>query len=234
MTLRDSMAEQHDCGGDAAAYVLGALDRDEAAAFERHMAGCIVCRDEVATLAQVADALPMAAPQYRVPRALRRRVMQGVRAEPRGVPADPRRRSLWRAQLPVRRPALALGMAVVLALAVVGGVLLGSGGSTAPQVIRASVGDAEVRIAGGHGELIVNRLAAPPPGRIYEVWLQRTGHAPSPTATLFSVTSNGRSDIGLPGSLHDIGAVLVTAEPAGGSPAPTSTPVIVARLTRRA
>jgi anti-sigma factor RsiW len=234
MTLRDSMAEQHDCGGDAAAYVLGALDRDEAEAFERHMAGCIVCRDEVATLAQVADALPMAAPQYQVPRALRRRVMQGVRAEPRGVPADAGRRSPRRAQLTVRRPALALGMAVVLALAVIGGVLLGSGGSSGTQVFRASVGDAEVRVSGAHGELIVNRLAAPPPGRIYEVWLKRAGHAPSPTATLFSVTSRGRGDIGLPGSMHGIGAVLVTAEPAGGSQAPTRPPVIIAPLSRSA
>ena len=51
-----------DCGGDAAAYVLGALEPLEVDAFRAHLAGCIVCRDEVAALQQVADALPMAAP----------------------------------------------------------------------------------------------------------------------------------------------------------------------------
>jgi anti-sigma factor RsiW len=33
-----------DCGKDAAAYVLGALDDLEAAAFRRHMASCEACR----------------------------------------------------------------------------------------------------------------------------------------------------------------------------------------------
>lgn len=36
---------------DAGAYVLGALAPTERAAYERHMAGCVDCRDEVAELA---------------------------------------------------------------------------------------------------------------------------------------------------------------------------------------
>jgi hypothetical protein len=36
---------------DAGAYVLGALSPTERAAYERHMAGCVECRDEVADLA---------------------------------------------------------------------------------------------------------------------------------------------------------------------------------------
>jgi anti-sigma factor RsiW len=231
------MSEQHDCGGDAAAYVLGALNLEEASAFERHMAGCIVCRDEVATLAQVADALPMAAPQYEVPRSLRRRVMRGVRAEPRVAPASAsasrRRRPQWPSRLIVPRSALAFGATAVIAAAIAGGVLLGSGGSNRAQVFRASVGDAEVRLAGGQAELIVNKLPAPQPGRIYEVWVKRAGHQAMPTGALFSVTSSGRSDVGLPGNLHGVGQVMVTSEPAGGSAVPTRPPVIVASLTKR-
>jgi hypothetical protein len=52
-----------------------------------------------------------------------------------------------------------------------------------------------------------------------------------PTGTLFGVSSSGTASIGVPGSLNGISAVMVTDEPAGGSPAPTTAPLIVARLT---
>jgi anti-sigma-K factor RskA len=226
------MSEQHDCGGDAAAYVLGALGEDELEAFERHMAGCVVCRDEVAALKQVADALPMAAPQYEAPTQLRQRVMRAVESEPRtqgprASRARDRRRWGWSSVWAVPRPALAAGVAVVIAAAVSVGVIAGSGGSNATHVFRASVGSAEVRVSGGHGELVVAHLAAPAPGRIYELWLKRGAGAPAPS-TLFSVSSNGRSVVALPGSVHGLQQVMVTEEPAGGSPAPTTQPVIVA------
>jgi anti-sigma-K factor RskA len=219
------MPENHDCSGDAAAYVLGALEPTEAEAFEQHLSSCVVCRDEVATLSTAVDALPMAAPQYPAPKALRRRLVKQVRAE---SPApDPR----WRWPFSLT-PAVAAGIAVVLAAVVIGAVLIASGSSSATHVNKASVGDAEVRVSGNHGELIVNRLPAPGAGRIYEVWLQRPGQPPSPTRTLFGVTANGRSDIGLPGSLHGIDTILVTSEPAGGSQTPTRPPVIVTPIKR--
>ena len=87
------MSDRHDCGGDAAAYVLGALDAGEAEAFRAHMATCIICRDEVAALQRVADALPMAAPQYEAPSGLRRRVLADVRAQARDRPSPQRPRS---------------------------------------------------------------------------------------------------------------------------------------------
>jgi anti-sigma factor RsiW len=219
------MSEQHDCGGDAAAYVLGALGQDEAEAFRGHMAGCIVCRDEVATLQQVADALPLAAAQFQAPAELRRRVLRGVAAEQRaGSTSAPRRRRRWSLALP--RPALSAGLAGGLAAAVVAVVLITSGGSGSTHVFRASVGRAEVRVSGGHGELIIDRLPPPAAGQIYELWLKRGSSRPSPS-TLFSVTSSGSSDVGVPGSLHGVNLLMVTSEPAGGTKAPTHTPVVV-------
>ena len=53
---------EHDCGGDAAAYALGALDRQEADAFRAHLESCVVCRDELAAFRPVVDQLPMTAP----------------------------------------------------------------------------------------------------------------------------------------------------------------------------
>ena len=98
-------------------------------------------------------------------------------------------------------------------------------------MIRAAVGHAELRLAGGAGELVVDHLPAPPPDRIYELWLQHGTRMPS-ASTLFAVTSRGSADIGLPGRLSGVTRVLVTLEPAGGSTVPTSAPAIVARLPR--
>ncbi len=83
MTSGESMPEKRDCGMDAAAYVLGALEGDELEAFRAHMAACVVCRDEVGAFQEVVDTLPLLAPPQPVPRGLKRRVMAEVRAAPR-------------------------------------------------------------------------------------------------------------------------------------------------------
>ena len=61
MTSRESMGEHRDCGMDAAAYVLGALEPEELEAFRTHMSTCVVCRDEVNAFQEVADTLPLLA-----------------------------------------------------------------------------------------------------------------------------------------------------------------------------
>jgi len=230
--MNNPMSGTHDCAGDVAAYVLGALEPAEADKFRVHMESCVVCRDEVQSLQHVAEALPMAAPQFPAPRGLRRRVLAEVRNDAarrdrsaRGWAARARQAPAW---LP--RPALASALAAVVALAIVGGVELANSGGPSTRVVRASVGLAEVRITGGQAELVVNHLPSPKPGHIYEVWVTRGSGAPSPTKALFSVTSSGASDVDVPGSIRGVNTVMVTQEPAGGSPAPTSAAVIVAHL----
>ena len=95
------MSGSHDCGGDAAAYVLGALEGHELEAFRAHLEQCAVCRDEVDAFGGVVNVLPIAAPQQRASRSLRRRVMRDVRQEPRraasliaGRPARPARHAV--------------------------------------------------------------------------------------------------------------------------------------------
>ncbi len=230
MNAGNGISEHHDCSGDAAAFVLGALEATEAEAFRAHMASCVVCRDEVAALQRVADVLPLTAPQYSVPRGLRQRVLAAVRAEPiKGESPRPPSR------IRLQRPALAGALAAVLAVIAIGLVALTSGGSNGVRVIPARVtaaaASAQLRLASGRAELIVRHFPPPPAGHIYEVWLQRGRGAPSPTSTLFSVTSAGAGNIGLSGSLNGVREVLVTPEPAGGSLAPTHAPVIVAQLS---
>lgn len=233
------------CGDDAAAYALGALEPAEAEAFRRHLEGCASCREDVVAFQRVTGALPAASPEQPVPRALRRRVMHEVKMSPRPAPgpAEPTARAPEQRGRPAAagrpqrsilpRPALLTGAAVLLlAAAVLIGAAIGSSGGSGPtRVIQASVGNAELRITAGQGQLIVNHLPQPQAGRIYEVWLQHAGRAPAPTKTLFSVTSAGSGAVGVPGSLSGVSAVLVTQEPAGGSLSPTSPPVIVAHLT---
>ena len=237
MTSGEPMSEKRDCGMDAAAYVLGALSGDELEAFRAHMATCVVCRDEVGAFQEVADTLPLLAPPQPVPRALKRRVMAAVRTEPRQTSKARAKRLPFRLPRPfVALPsaALVLGALVLAVVVAAGAIALTSGGGASSRVYSASVigpGAAKLKVSGGRGELVVHGMPAPPGNDIYEVWLQRGRHPPSPTSALFSVTSDGSASVDVPGSLHGVGQVMVTPEPPGGSAVPTHAPVIVARLS---
>lgn len=229
------------CGLDVAAYALGALDRAEAEAFAAHLETCTVCREELAEFEVVVTSLPMTVHQHAAPEALRRRVMDVVHDEARArtaAPAPPARRAARRSWLAVPRPAMALGAALaVVALAVLGGLELGRGGPTRPRAhvyaaqVSGVAGSAEVKVTGGHAELVVRNLTAPPAGKIYEVWLARPHKPLQPTSALFSVTLEGDGDVAVPGNLRGVTAVMVTPEPTGGSRVPTAPPVIRAQLT---
>jgi hypothetical protein len=127
---------------------------------------------------------------------------------------------------------LAAVAAVAIVVALIAAVRLTPSRSVSSRVLPASVvsspGSAELRIAGGHGELIVRHMPAPVAGRIYEVWLRRGTQPPAPTTALFSVTAGGAADVGVPGELDGVSEILVTQEPIGGSRVPTGSAVIVA------
>jgi anti-sigma-K factor RskA len=158
-------------------------------------------------------------PAHPVPRALRRRVLRAARAEPKVASGRPLRR--MRPVRPrVRAGWLALGVTAVVAIAV----------HLAParpseRTIRATVGRAQLRVADGQGDFVVDRLPTLPPSRTYQLWLlsRRRGLVPS---TLFGVTWRGTADLGVPGNLDGVTRLLVTVEPRGGSPHPTTRPVI--------
>ena len=233
MSESDHTVHDRDCGADVAAYALGSLDAAEADAFRRHLETCSVCRDELVAFQEVVNALPMSAPPYPAPAGLRRRVLRAVADEPRSSAdpqraAAPRRGARWR--LP--RPALAIGAALAVAVAVVIGVGVNSS-SGGTRVIQAQVtgqGSAQLRVAGGRGQLVVRDFSPPPAGQIYEVWVQHGKSAPSPTSALFSVTAAGDADVEVPADLHGVDLVMVTPEPAGGTKVPTHPAVISASL----
>lgn len=221
------------CGGDVAAYALGALEPAEAEQVARHLETCAICRDELESFRSVVDLLPITAPAIQAPPALRRRVRRAIAAEPRletGAQASHGRRlGSWRWS---SRPALAVaGTVVAIAVALV--IVFTSGGSST-RTVHAQVtgqGSASLKISAGRGELVVRHVAPPPKGKIFEVWLVRGKRAPQPTNALFGVTAGGNGEVDVPGSLHGVTQVLVTPEPAGGSKVPTHAPVIAAKLS---
>jgi anti-sigma-K factor RskA len=228
-------------GPDAAAYVLGALQEQEVQGFREHLAACTVCGAEVAQLQAAADALALGVPRKLAPDSLRARIMATAHAEAEllkaaGHEADrpaPAPREWRRRLVPALAATAALGVGLL-----VGALAINTGSTTIhtqTQVIRALVSEpghsatAELRKVGSHLELIVDGLPAPPPGRIYEVWLLKQGaQAPAPTDALFSVTTHGEGAVDVPGNDAGVSKVLVTDEPLGGSPKPTRNPVIIA------
>jgi hypothetical protein len=172
-----------------------------------------------------------------VPTELRGRVLATVRSEAelrgastgeRDTASDRRSRRAARPRLPWRLATAGLALALLAAVAV---IAFSSG--EGQRVVRAQVtkpgAHAVLHLVGARGQLQIEGMPQTPPGRIYEVWVQR-GAAVHPTDALFTVTSAGRASVGVPGSLAGASAVMVTAEPRGGSSKPTSPPVIVARL----
>jgi anti-sigma-K factor RskA len=233
MSDRERTADPRDCGGDVAAYALGALDPAEAAAFRRHLATCTVCQEELTSLQKVVNELPLSAPRHTAPAALRRRVMREVHADARArrragsSPPRPRRSGGLGWLLP--RPALALGVALVVAVGVAVGVISATSGGPSPRVITGQVvgtGTAQLRIVPGRTSLAVRHFAQPPAGKLYEVWVVRGAGAPVPIGALFSPTAAGNADVEVPGNIKGVSAVMVTPEPMGGSPHPTHAPVI--------
>jgi anti-sigma-K factor RskA len=234
-----------------AASLLGALSEAERRELEAHMATCADCREDAAGLRVVTDALPLAVPPVPPPPRLRDRLMETVRAEAEvlsaaGPAADRPRPERRRSALSFGRPLAVAGAAAALVL----GVALGFGIGTATndeqtktqtvvqvRTVQARVdaaaaprGTAVIVVRDGVATLRVRGLPAPPSGKVYEVWLLRRGAAaPSPTDALFSVSTRGSGRVALP-SVRGVEAVLVTAEPDGGSQAPTSQPFINAAL----
>jgi anti-sigma-K factor RskA len=224
----------------AASYLLGALPDDEHPAFESHLERCPACREELQALRVAADALPVAAPPMRPPPGLKARIMAEVEREA-ALLADARRP----AERPPRRfawPRFALPAPAVAALAC--GALLaglgagawlfgGSGGHTVPFQrgggLTARV-SAVLDVSGGGGVLVARGLPAPPRGRVYQVWTQRDGQAPQPTAALFTPRRDGSATASV-GDVDGVDKVMVSSEPLGGSPAPTTAPILVATMS---
>jgi hypothetical protein len=223
------------------AYVLRAMPDDEAEAYAAHLEVCPACRAEVEELAPAAAALPASVKPVPVPAALGERVMAEVRREAQllaaagegadRVPAPARtpRRAWWRWPVPaLAAAALLLGLVVGLGAA---GVIGGDSDHTIAMTATGAARGANARLVmDGRATLEVDHLPGPGNGRVYQVWLKPAGGDPEPTNSLFVPRADGNATVAVPQEAEDMEAVMVTAEPDGGSPQPTSAPVLTANV----
>lgn len=231
------------------ALALGALDTAERSAAEAHLATCAACRARYATAREVAALLALAAPDVAPPPSLGSRIVARALAERQArrwpiawgwlaaaavfiavlgwnaalqmqLQAQTQTIAALRAQLTTHETAVSvLAQGTPLARPLVGD-------APAPQAQGMLYLDPE----GTTGLLVVRDLPPPPPGKVYQLWLIRDGQRAS--GGLFSVDERGSAMliVRAPQPLRTYQAVGVTAEPAGGSPGPTSPRIIGGRL----
>jgi anti-sigma-K factor RskA len=225
---------------ELAAYMLGSLEPAETAAFEEHLASCRRCEEREKWLRASVDVLPSSVQQVEPPPALRERLMDVVWEEAGASPDVTRPRAYTRPRRGLRerlgsltlRPAAALAATVLVLAAGVVGYVIGNDQSGTTKI--SATGTAAAPQTTGtlvrNGDVGVLRVANLPQrrGRVYEVWLVQKGK-PVPS-TLFQVGRNGTGAAGIPSGLDDSTQVMVTSEPPGGSPQPTTQPLLSARI----
>jgi anti-sigma-K factor RskA len=214
---------------DLAAYVLGALERDEAADFERHLEACEHCREEMTWLEPAVQTLPEAVERQEPPKALRSALMAEVREDAREAAARPApaRRRRW-----LLKPAM--GFAVVALL--VAGVLgyeVGNGGSDGgggASTLERQVGSLSVKMVqeGDSGTLELSGVHQLPPDKVLEAWVEREGQVEAVPA-LFVPNRDGQAETRI-ADMNGVAVVMVTEEPQGGSEAPTSAPIMTMKV----
>jgi anti-sigma-K factor RskA len=229
----------------AAPYLLGALTDLERQAFERHLAGCAACREDVERMRPAAEALPRSVTPLEAPPRIKAALMEIVdrEASEQDAVERPSLRDRVRGLVPSlggMRPAAAWVSASFL-LAV--GLLTGFGVSRVvsgdeSRTITASADRSRVPEASGSlrieddGEegavLRVYGLPSPGRDRVYQAWVERDGEI-VPQST-FDVSRNGSATPAVTENLSDADQVMVTREARGGARAPSEEPVLRVRL----
>ncbi|MCQ4210653.1 anti-sigma factor [Streptomyces longispororuber] len=237
------------------AYALHALGPAEQAEFERHLAACEACAQEVrelsATAARLGLALTVVPPDGFKESVLRR--IDSVRQAPPSTSSDAAGAGAPRRARRVQRWVLAACVAAVAGL----------GATTVWQYVEArdarqearraqeatdqvadvlAAPDAKARTArlagGASGTVVVSEsrdravfvaasMAEPPSGKVYQLWFDEDGTMRP--AGLMDPHRTAQTVL-LEGAVGDASGMGITVEPAGGSAHPTSAPVALMRL----
>ena len=203
---------------DIGAYLLGALSDLERQAFERHLAGCGDCQEEVARLRPAAEALPSSVEQVAPPPGLKARLMAEVERDSNVVELRPSRRPM---RLMAVAATLLLGLAIGFGVAQLGGDDTRTLTATIAKAMPQAGG--ELEIAGDDATLRLNDMPDLGGARVYQVWLQH-GDRLVPART-FEVGRSGMSSVELR-DVSDADGVFVTREARGGAQVPSEDPIV--------
>ena len=217
-----------------APFVLGAVDSKEEPAIRDHLLECDECRGEADGFLQVVSRLPLAVEAEPLPRGFSEGVLARV-SEDRpviGAPAGHRGRGRW-----VRWWSLLPAAALLAVSAVLGFALLDARNDLdLQQEVTAALLESEegLRLSGrgavaalvpadDGSVFVVDGLDTAPGEKIYQLWLLR-GDGPVSAGT-FDV-EDGRALVRTDHRIGDFTGVAVTVEPEGGSPQPTTDPIM--------
>lgn len=212
---------------DLAAYMLGALERDEAAEFERHLEGCERCREEMRWLEPAVQTLPESVERQEPPPQLRESLMAEVRAgvrrgDPRPAPARSRSRRR------LLKPAVGFAVLALLVAGVIGYEVGrdGSGEGGGASTIVRQVDGLTVKMVqeGDGGTLQLEGVRQLPPDKVLEAWVEREGEVEAVPA-LFVPDRHGQAETQI-ADMTGVETVMVTEEPRGGSKTPTGEPIM--------
>jgi anti-sigma-K factor RskA len=250
-------AQRHELHLQTGSYALDALTDEERAYFEKHLARCPSCAEEVRGLREAAARLAMAT-AVTPPPEMRSRVLTSA-LRTRQLP-PPGRNLLARTGKrtgPPRLSASRTGLtAGVLALVAAVAFLLVTQVSTRSQLQRAQASnsaiaavlaapDARIEMVpatvGGtvtavmslrEHEAVVTTAGVPslPGTRVYQLWILTSSGA-ARSAGLLTVTRAGSTAPVLASGVLPGDRLGITVEPAGGTAQPTTTPVVILPVT---
>ncbi len=242
------------------AYALGALPEDELREFEEYLAAHPERRSEVDELNSIAALLAVSPADQEPPKRLRRSVMAMVNAEAASSRRNRRSASSsWRASLDRLRDAFPARIALGAAAAVVVGLLswnvllqsevrdLGSqNGQLQAEIedVRSDTVGTRVLAMQGEGEmsdsdaevmdfegdraiLVAENMPSLPDDRTFQIWVIDGGGA-KPSG-IFQPNGDPVAAV-VKQSIEGAETIAVTVEPAGGSPQPTTDPMLSVQL----
>ncbi len=229
------------------AYVLGALLEEERRELERYLVAHPERQAEVDELSAIAGLLALSPQEQEPPPELRRRIMDTVEAE--AAHPSPSRRS-WLARIGELLSArnLALGAATMLVIGLFSWnmVLQGEmqdlqgrvqslqsqpqepqmvelGGAGTEQGARAEL----ITLEGDRAVLVVENMPPVPEGKTYQIWVIEDD-VPQPSG-LFKPKQDSVAAV-VEHPIDEADVVAVTVEPEGGSPKPTTDPMLAAQV----
>jgi anti-sigma-K factor RskA len=218
-------------------YALGSLQEDEFRFVARHLEQCAACRAEFHAYEELMAGIATAEiPLVTAPASLQQRMMQQVQRAPSPARA-PHDQSVWqRLRLPQLSFRVVGAAAAVLVLVVIGAAIGAQGAK--PSLARTVqlkgteiAPDAEAVFEGNaqgtEATLRVAGLMQLDPSQQYQLWLIKPDGSRD-SGAVFSVEKDGSALVLIvpAESLDHYQRLGVTIEPAGGSPGPTSPPVL--------
>ncbi len=240
---------RHDLHTLTGAYALDALESTERDRFEHHLQRCQPCSHEIRGLHETATRLALAVAESPPPDLRERVLTTAARTRQHPPVMDqrpvPQPRSAWVPRLAGVAAAVAVAVAVTLGITqsatqsrldrvraqeqAIEAVLNAPDATIVSH--RASVGGtATVIFSETNHKMIFTTSGLPPlPGnKVYELWLMAPGS--NRPAGLLPAPGGGQTAPVLAAGLATGDQAGVTVEPAGGSPQPTTTPILAIPL----